>query len=281
MAQSRNIDPYSLSVAALIVTYNPDHRLLDGLTNLTSLVDYVVVVDNGSIRTNVIDRVKDVVPVNKWFIIKLGQNFGIAYALNRGIEHIIANTNCGYVLTLDQDTIILLEDIKKVIIKVNSNYKDVGIIALTEKAGLKLPEFSEIAFPITSGNIVKMDVFDKIEYRDDFFIDGVDFDFDYEVRKFGYSIVKYNFHSIDHRLGIKKNGLLYEPDYRIYYIIRNSTVLLIEKKINLKMYTFQAFMWIMFSILNGKLYHSIVALISGFIDGINHNLGKNSTFYPK
>ncbi|MEM3264741.1 MAG: hypothetical protein QXH07_02185 [Thermoplasmata archaeon] len=70
-------------------------------------------------------------------------------------------------------------------------------------------------------------------------MDQIDFDFDFNVIKLGYSIISVTGHLIDYRLGIKLGGITYEPPTKFYYIFRNSTVLLFERKMPLSLYFFR------------------------------------------
>ncbi|BAB60024.1 rhamnosyl transferase [Thermoplasma volcanium GSS1] len=264
-----------ISIAALIVTYNPDKRLIESLTKLEKLVDFVVIVDNNSNKSPVLDYISNNI-FNDRYLIQLEDNLGIAYALNTGIKYILEKGHYDYILTLDQDTVPLIDDIKELIKRANSIYSNIGIIALISKMDPKIPEFTDVKFPMTSGNIVKSEIFKYIKYREEFFIDSVDFDFDYNVRMHGYRIIQYNYRAIDHNVGITKNGFPYESSERLYYIIRNSTVLFGENKITFRMYIFQAFYWITMGLIHWEILKTAKSSVKGFKDGVNKKLGKNN-----
>ena len=135
-------------------------------------------------------------------------------------------------------------------------------------------QYREINNIITSGNLVRAEVFINLQFREEFFMDQVDFDFDYEVRKLGYRIILADGYLIDHRLATRVGKLLYEPQFRMYYIIRNSTVLLIEGKIPITNYLWQIAYWSFSSILHDGIVRFSKIFIVGIIDGLSRKLGK-------
>lgn len=74
-------------------------------------------------------------------------------------------------------------------------------------------------------------LFDNIKFREEFFVDQVDFDFCYKVKQKGYLILDSNQGGLEHQLGIS-HAYFNKPQWRQYLIIRNSTVLLYEQKIH-------------------------------------------------
>ena len=214
-------------IAALIITFNPDERLLLSLENVQRVTKHVVIVDNDSDDKRFVDRLKKNFNENILRVLELPHNLGIAGALNYGVKYIKDNFNTGYILTLDQDTIIVAYNIEAVILEVNQRFDKVGIIALGTNKTKKLIDYREVKTMITSGNLVRAEVFNHLKFREEFFMDQVDFDFDYDLRKLGYKIILADGYLIDHRLGTKLGNLPHEPLFRVYYIIRNSTVLLI------------------------------------------------------
>lgn len=275
----QNGDRYDMTgkkncVAALIVTFNPNERLLLSLENLQSVANHVVIVDNDSSDKSFMDRIKTNFNEKVLTILELSSNLGIAGALNHGVKFIKDNFNLDYILTLDQDTIIVQHDIDAVIRDANQMFDKIGIIALGMNKTEDLIHYREIDYVITSGNLVRVDIFNNLQFREEFFMDQVDFDFDFEVRKLGYRIILADGNLIDHRLGMKFGKLLYEPQFRTYYIIRNSTVLLTEGKLPITNYICQIAYWSLSSLLHDGIVSYSKILIAGLIDAISRNLGK-------
>ena len=91
-----------MKLASVVVFYNPSDDNINNINAYKNIVDRVYVVDNSD---DDIVRLKDDKVIK---YIKLGQNLGIAKALNVGAEHAIAD---GYewLLTMDQDSKITKE----------------------------------------------------------------------------------------------------------------------------------------------------------------------------
>lgn len=260
-------------MVALIVTFNPDQRLLKSVEVLKNSVNYVVIVDNCSTDKSILLKLIEYCKTGFLTVLELNANRGIAGGLNYGVEYLKAKPKVAFVLTLDQDTILVENDLIRIIGEADRRFDNIGIISLGLKKG-NSDEYKEIKHSNTSGNIVRMEVFNTLRFREEFFMDQVDYDFDYEVIKNGYRIVLADWFLIDHKLGVKRGKLIYEPPSRLYYIIRNSTVLLIEKKMSILEYGHQILYWSLSSILHDGIFQYFKILITGLIDGLTRKLGK-------
>lgn len=269
-----------MKIAALVVTHNPDYRLLQSANKLVNLVDIIILVDNNSSKRDVIEEIEITLPKENCTIINLTNNFGIAYALNIGVRHVQSLVSYDYIITLDQDTILLVNDIKTIVERANKFQPHVGAIELPEKVYNDQREFVKIESSINSGKIVSMEASKLIKYREEFFLDQIDINFDVDLRRMGYTLVAYNVKCIDHKLGVNGKKRVFEPGYRLYYIIRNSTVLLIEGKIGFNFYLRQITKWAINLAKEQGLYSVLKPLVFGFLDGLYKRLGKNSVFIP-
>lgn len=265
-------------IVALIVTFNPDERLFLSLESVQSIANHVVIVDNDSSDKSFMDHLKSDFNKNTITILELQTNLGIGGALNYGVEYIKSNFSVDYVFTLDQDTVLVENNLGNIIKEANERFNRIGIIALGTDKTLEKTDYKEIRYVITSGNLVRVEIFNNVKYREEFFMDQVDFDFDYEVRKCGYRIILVDGYLIDHRLGIKLKKRAYEPPFRLYYIIRNSTVLLMERKIPFTIYAYQIIYWTRSSIFHDGIVRYSRTLILGIIDGLARKLGKKIDF---
>ncbi|MHB1709459.1 MAG: glycosyltransferase [Thermoplasmataceae archaeon] len=270
-----------MKIAALIVTHNPDNRLFQSVYKLVDLVDIIILIDNNSSQRDVIEKIKVTLPTDKFTIINLTDNFGIAYALNAGVRHIQSLMLYDYAITLDQDTILLINNLKDIVERANKFQPLVGAIELPERVYNDRAEFVKIESSFTSGKVVSMEVYKSIKYREDFFLDQIDLDFDFDLKKAGYTLVAYNIKSIDHKLGVIGRNTIYEPGYRLYYIVRNSTTMLIEGKIEFKIYISQIRYWTVHLFKEKGLYPVFKPFTLGFLHGVYKKLGKNSDFVPR
>jgi len=86
-----------------------------------------------------------------------------------------------------------------------------------------------VSYAITSGNLVRVSVFDQIGlYDEGFFVDRIDFDFSLRIRRAGYSIHRVPAALMRHQLGdavhlpraVRKYYARHSPA-RSYYMFRN------------------------------------------------------------
>ena len=271
-----------IKLAAVIVTYNPEiDRFKDVINSIVNQVDFIVIVDNGSKNIN---DIKEICSIKSNIeIIENDVNYGIGKALNIGIEKL--KNNYDWILTLDQDSVILV-NIKNVIDEINKIYNKevIGLIFLNTKDENKKTKYDEIKKPIISGSIVNSKIFSLgIAYREEFFMDQIDFDFDYNVIINKFKIIKTNFKGQDHELGKKLKTIIgkstnYEPDWRIYLMARNSFKLLIEKKFRFIDFFNQFLGWyIRYVVVKPfkfkKIFNYLYLYLIGIKDAIKNNMG--------
>jgi GT2 family glycosyltransferase len=191
-------------IAAGIVTFNPDKkRFRDCLSSILEQVEVVYVVDNSDTPCliNNIEGVK---------YVHLKNNLGIAFALNK-IMSMAEEDNFEWVVTLDQDSIIPSELIKKYEVLINNDeeYPNMGIVCpqvldrrrhyMVEK---KNPEVEYVSECITSGSCTSINVWRDIGKFDSWlFIDLVDNEFCKRVIAAGYTIVRLNNCILDQEFG--------------------------------------------------------------------------------
>lgn len=239
-------------VAALVISYMPDLYFPERLDKLLKQVSHIVIVDNGSTQDTSLWQKK--YRHNDNIIICLNPaNVGIATALNQGL-HLLSVEGFEWVVTFDQDSTITPGLIRSLLLTVNAD-SDPGSIALVganrQDAGTKTihkwlrpkagwPFFERItcnqieadgvSLVITSGTLTSIKAFNKVgSFRDDFFIDYVDFEYSLRVRKAGYRILVSCQAKLLHQLGSKKQkklfNLLVSPTYhselRRYFQFRN------------------------------------------------------------
>ena len=163
-----------------------------------------------------------------------GDNLGIAYALNVAAKKAIAD---GYkwLLTMDQDSELqldVLQELEKFVI--SSDNSKVGIISPyhdietnKKKNPIDVEERLEV---MTSGNLLNLEIYDKIGgFKDWLFIDLVDIEYCFNLRKNGYKVLRLNNVIMKHHLGDtivhkvlwKKFICSNHNAVRRYYMVRN------------------------------------------------------------
>lgn len=212
---------------AIVVTYNiKQNEIEKNIKTYQNFVDKVIVIDNSDS-----DEFKLKFDNSKIVYIKLKENYGIAKALNNGMEYAIDN-KYEYALTMDQDSYFN----NNLIGEYNKCYNEGVIIyspnyIIARKKNKKHTKNSEYLYwTMTSGNVVCLKYFNDVgKFREDFFIDGVDYEYCLRARKKGYKILQCNNAKLIHNPGITKikNILGYKYKYgymsptRLYYQVRN------------------------------------------------------------
>lgn len=243
-------------VFAVVVTYLPQAQPLTTLLALLApQVIRVLVVDNSPQDDLGAERVCRDSGRDNVEIIRLGRNFGIAKALNVGIEA-ARSADATHVLLSDQDS-EPAPDMVQGLLRAEADLRrhagPIGAIgsSFTNVNSGKLFPFHvivkgrpfygrrsasagephiEVITLITSGTLVPMATFDEVGLmREDFFIDCVDTEWCYRARAHGFLLYGTAWATMLHRMGDATlrfwffgwiKGNVHSP-LRIYYQIRN------------------------------------------------------------
>jgi rhamnosyltransferase len=240
----------SAKVAAIIVTYHPRSTVQDLVRSLVVSADRIIVVDNTPGPSIPLDQL-EAEGMDCLQVMRLGQNTGIAQALNIGLEHA---TDCAFVLTLDQDSRLPENYISQMLNFFGTDHDDPPLAMVvpnfldvnsgTHATFNLLEAFSLRSFScqpgsgshrttlaITSGAMVARHVFDVLGGFDEaLFIDQVDTEFCLRLQQCGYRALVNADITIEHAIGNRSKhrflGLTFKPNnhgpLRRYYISRNS-----------------------------------------------------------
>ena len=218
-----------IKLASVVVLYNPSQENINNISLYKKEVDRIYIVDNTD------DNIKRINNTQKLKYIKLGENKGIACALNIGAKKAIED---GYewLLTMDQDS-KMTEDIivKMKDFLISTKEENVGLISPYQDIDSKEDNISEdiedMIEVMTSGNIINLDAYKKIGgFKDWLFIDCVDTDYCMNLHKHGYKVLRLNRIVMKHELGNLVVHKLFNKEYpcynhnpiRRYYIVRNN-----------------------------------------------------------
>lgn len=218
-----------LKLASVVVFYNPSKENIKNIDSYEKEVDKIFVVDNSD------DDNKRIKSTKKIEYIKLGENKGIATALNIGAKKAIAE---GYewLLTMDQDSKMTEEIVKKMkSFLLNTTEKNIGLISpyqdIDSDEEISDAEYEDMIEMMTSGNIINLEAYQKIGgFKDWFFIDCVDTEYCMNLHKNGYKVLRLNKIIMKHELGNLVVHKLFNKEYpcynhnpiRRYYIVRNT-----------------------------------------------------------
>lgn len=229
-------------VAAIIISYNPDNNLLDSINLLINQVEKIIIVDNGSEsqKKKNINLIKDI-DNKKIEVIFNEENLGIATALNIGVKEALKQ-GYNWILTMDQDSKVSSNMIEKMfevystideserkdILSIFPNFVDERIQSIEENSEMNAYEYVDA--DITSGNLLKAEVFDKVGFFDDsLFIDLVDTDFCMRLNEENIKMIKVRdailYHSLGESQTVKsifgKFNTSNHSALRRYYMTRN------------------------------------------------------------
>ena len=219
----------SMKLAAVIVLYNPNEENLKKASKISNKVDRIYLVDNTD--DDVIRFSND----NKIIYIKNKENLGMANALNMGAKRAL-DEKFKWLLTLDQDSDITCNIIKKMKNYLNSNdTSKIGLISPYHKLkyGNVAPKgkIEKVTEVMTSGNIINLDAYEKVGgFKDWLFIDCVDIEYCLNLNTNGYDVIRMNDVQMKHNLGnitVKKflNKEIVCSNHnaiRRYYMTRNA-----------------------------------------------------------
>lgn len=233
-------------VCAVVSAFNPGPENVDNIRWLFRYVSKVVIVDDGSPRdvTGTIAAFEALGAV----VIRLETNSGIAKALNAGIKEARKRWNPEWIVTMDQDSRFSGDYIAAALqtARASRHPETLGMVCAESHNHAMLPTLGvtdepEVFDPMTSGSMIRSEVFDTVGYFDeDFFIDCVDTEFNARLRDHGFRSLAGRGCDLEHslgnarpmkifgwrvRVGQKKLNVYYHPPFRVYYITRNSLVM--------------------------------------------------------
>jgi rhamnosyltransferase len=229
----------SNKVCGVVVSFNASDCLLETVLAISLQVDILVVVDNAS-NVDVQCILDNIESKGLAKIIRLDDNYGIAFALNRGLDFAIA-AGAEWVITFDQDSLPSENFIRNML-----DFSRVKALQGLDISFLvpRISYFNHVSLPtarleesfkvvdaaITSGTMVRTDLLKKIgPYDESYFIDSVDFDFCLRARLSGHKIYMLNTAILTHSLGTTKVVEIMKHKFSIYvhnpsrryYMVRN------------------------------------------------------------
>lgn len=229
----RIIDLKHTEILAVVVSFNGLSKTQHTINALRNKVGHIHVVDNASgvMSLSMIDVFKDETDIS---FTRLNENKGVGYALNVGVK-IAKELGYSWLLTMDQDSIadkLMIESYCRVIDRNSELVSLSPNLVINGKSSKK--RSGAVKYSITSGNLVKMSLFDEIGLYDErLFIDCIDFDFSLRIRQAGYKIYHVHDAILQHEHGdanvIHNCFSRYyasHPPLRRYYMFRNHMYLL-------------------------------------------------------
>jgi len=280
---------------AVVTAYRAPDDLVGRIRALSAQVGKVVVVDDGSHSLGRLDLDgPDVVTI------ELGENVGIAAALNVGLDK-ARELGATHVVTMDQDSELPDGYVAEALLHLERLHAQGRRPAAVSPARFgeflvsTTPGTPHPRDPIQSGQVVPISVFDEVGGFDErLFIDGVDTEFTLRARGAGYEFWVLPGSDMDHSLGEKipvmlfgkhltlfgkKRNHYYHAPFRTYYAVRNGLVLWrLHRRGNLGWLTRRtlALFWVtaLGLVLSADRGAQFVATVRGLGDGVRMRLGR-------
>lgn len=191
-------DPHvtTSNVCGIVVTFHPAPDAIENLSKLKQQVERVIVVDNGS-SPEELAMLRAGQASLGFELIENGENLGIATALNIGVRRADV-LKCTWVFLFDQDSCVtdgFTDTMLRAFCRMPENHQ-IGILIpayVDKRHGAAIAATrelnSEIESAMTSGSLIRMEVFKKHGlFADELFIDGVDHEYSLRLRQAALSI---------------------------------------------------------------------------------------------
>lgn len=294
-------------LGSVIITYNPSINELQAIiSNITSSVKEVVIVDNSSQNITEIEGLK-----NLFFnvtLLQLPSNMGIGYAQNKGINYFFNQDDIEGVVVFDHDSLPSIEMISvlaatcQTMLDQGTKVAAIGPVFIDPRTNNQYPisVFSgfrllkkypaigdntpiEASFLIASGSLIERSAFKNVGgMNEGFFIDYIDIEWSFRAKNKGYQLFACPNAKMGHRVGDDRLHMfgreisIHSP-LRRYYLARNSILMLKINYIDWKykvrevFYTFsRVFVFLIF--VNKKMTY-LKYILKGWQDGIKGKMG--------
>lgn len=274
-----------MKLAGIITLYHPDKNVLSNIETFLNQLDILYVLDNTE-NPDVSTR-EMFSKIGKVEYKAFGGNMGIAYAMNYALK---AVKGYDFLLTMDQDSYFLPGMMAKYKQKVEEqekiNPQKAGVYSVNfdPRVDAVVPGCKKIDVAITSGSMIPVDIATKIGgFDENLFIDQVDNEFCYRVKKNGYDILEFPSiilkHSLGHQtfhqiLGFHYNTFNHNA-LRKYYMTRNR-IYVLRKYPEIRCWYIKNIIKDVIKVVlaeNDKK-HKINYIIKGMKDGIINHMGK-------
>lgn len=272
-----------LKFAIGIITFYPDNSVLNRIDQYRKIADYIFIFDNSVEENNISRKLKE----NYTGYINYSRNLGLSAAMNYFYDECL-NKEVDILLTMDQDSVFLRAQIKKMIeqiIEENDNeygiycpnyrklYLDKNLGDVPSEFKISEKEDKDVAFSMTSGSFYKIEMLKSVFPLQDLFIGYVDHELSFRVIQLGKKIKMVGNVSFDQQVGEKMVNNIFNKTFRVIrhkperyrYMCRNNFFLQQEFKSKKK--------------LTIMLKKDIIRLIFNIIIGEKNKINKLKNMY--
>lgn len=262
-------------IISIVNSHNPPDSFKKLIEQLQNLSGYIIIIDNSN--DEIYEESVKNLKVNEKIYLFHRRDLGIGEALNFGISKALYFGEDNYVLVVEDDA-TFNENINllKILDHFLNFYSENDVLFLNdhENMSMKKVEFIEIKKYLGITMFFSpIKIFKKIKFREEFFMDQLDIDFQYDVRRNGGRIILpaeiiVNRLPIGREVKGKKHII---PLFRIYTITKNTLTLIFERKVSFISMRYPFYYSFMHIIYKSDLKKVFKALIWGMIDGIFDN----------
>jgi rhamnosyltransferase len=220
-------------IAAIVILYRPGAGVPSDIALVAAQVDHVFAMDNTEqpdpALANELSRFANLT------YIALGDNLGVAAALNRGMERVRASGH-SWALTMDQDSTPEPDMVERMLacLIADEDPDTIGILSPSHhQVGGNPPEFTTGCVPaltaMMSGNLLRVSAWENAgPFMEELFIDRVDTEYCLRLATRGFRVMVAADAVLHHRVGDTRRRRFPYPAFpsnhsplRRYYITRN------------------------------------------------------------
>ncbi|WP_270671149.1 glycosyltransferase family 2 protein [Aeromonas sp. QDB33] len=310
---NQNLNDKKNVVCGIVAAFNFDDSALQNSILISSLLDYLIIIDDGSADISKLEQLLEM-KLHNVRVVYSNENQGIANSLNLGAK-LALSMGYEWCITFDQDStpdshmVSLLQHQRDVLLeiygekvaivapniidlnargKVNKYLVEEKRFTFSRKSPYEITEGDKVLVVITSGALTNLKVLRDLGFfATELFIDYVDTEYCIRLVVNGYKIGVAKDAVLNHNLGQKKRKIILGVDFvatnhspfRRYYIARNSIYMY-------RKYAAKVPSWFIFDLI-ATLYNSVRIIlcekdrfkkvkfcVRGYLDGILGRMGK-------
>lgn len=191
-----------IRILGVVVLYNPDESIINNISLFINQIDSLIIFDNSTKDNS--SLLKNILSPRVRYIANK-KNLGVAAALNYSVK-IGLSEEFTFLFTIDQDSRVPPNMVERLIdfFSISNRIAIVSPFHLNV-IGNKYPSNLDYEFVdsvMTSGNLISLQIFKIIgEFDEKLFIDYVDIEYCFRIKKNGFLIVQVNLISLLHNEG--------------------------------------------------------------------------------
>jgi rhamnosyltransferase len=188
-----------MNIAAVVVWFNPREEFVRNISTYGGHLSSVIIVDNSPSSNAALAQQ---LPYARY--VPNNDNLGLSKAFNRGCE-IAREQGAEWVLTMDQDSSFEEADIRRFLARARelcATSPDVAILSPSLESRSDAANVQECDSAITSGSLLRLSALHSVSgYNEQLFIDDVDHDLGYRLRRQGWRILRLGDVCMRHTIG--------------------------------------------------------------------------------